>query len=752
MPRRDRDMRNPNDEQNRILVIDDNPAIHDDFRKILGGNKPPAELLSAEANFFGEENDHAPSPLNIQIDSAYQGEEGVAMVREASNAGTPYQVAFVDMRMPPGLDGLKTIEEVWRVDPRLEIVICTAFSDKTWNEIRERLNDTNQLLILKKPFDVIEVSQLAVALSEKWNLARLAELHCGTLEQLVDKRSVQLKNAESALKEQNGFLQLATSISEVGYWRWDLQSNKQTWSDDIFRILGADAADTPTLKKYVAHHHVQDQAIVRLKIDETIQEQHPVEFKARVVLPGGEIRHVLTKTVCEVDDNGHTTVLFGVTRDVTRDEIAMQAVQHAALHDPLTDLANRTKFQDRLIQALELTTRHDRSMALALIDLDNFKEINDEYGHPIGDELLRQFSERLRETLRAADTVARLGGDEFAIIQSPLDKPAPIQRLMQRISESMESPFEIQGNRIKVSFSGGIAMAPNDGLDADELLRSADLALYNAKREENGAYQFFEKKMDENFKRRRRIESDLKLALENDELRLHYQPIFDAGTNNVYCLEALIRWQHPKLGLIPPGNFIDIAEETGQIIPIGDWVLFQACRDAATLPEHIRVAVNVSAIQFRDHRLTSTVTQALKESGIAANRLELEITESVILHDGEETMQQLHRLRELGTNIAMDDFGTGYSSLSYLRSFPFDRLKLDRSFVMDATTERDAQAIVRAVASLGISLGIETTAEGVETIEQLERITEEGYTHFQGFLRGKPAPLSEIELMMNKGS
>ena len=416
-----------------------------------------------------------------------------------------------------------------------------------------------------------------------------------------------------------------------------------------------------------------------------------------------------------------------------------------ARHDALTNLPNRRLFHERLDAALSRLGRGDRVSVLCL-DLDQFKPVNDTLGHPVGDELLKEIAARLQSCVREGDTVVRLGGDEFAIVQTGKGLLASdAAALAGRLLEVVSAPYFIQGHQIVIGTSIGISFAPDDGTNPDELLRSADLALYRAKIDGRGIYRFFEPGMDARAQARRVLELELRAALTRGEFDLHYQPIHSLRDGKITQFEALIRWNHPLRGEVAPGDFIPVAEETGLIADIGDWVLRKACLDATSWSQPLSVAANISAAQFRNRRLYAAVVSALAESGLAPERLELEITETVLLHDTENNLATLHKLRALGIRISMDDFGTGYSSLSYLRSFPFDRIKIDRSFVHDLAKRQDASAIVRVVVSLGNSLGIPTTAEGVETAEQLNLLRAEGCTEVQGFYFGQPRPNCEIE-------
>ncbi len=429
--------------------------------------------------------------------------------------------------------------------------------------------------------------------------------------------------------------------------------------------------------------------------------------------------------------------------DITERRKIEAKIAYMAQHDALTDLPNRLTLYERLGEMLARPKRGEH-VAVLCLDLDRFKDVNDAHGHPVGDLLLKAVADRLRQCIRDTDMVARLGGDEFAIVQAGASQPTDATSLASRLSEMIGAPYELGSHQVTVGLSIGIALAPGDGLDPDQLLKNADMALYRAKSDGHGLYRFFEPEMDARVQARRRLEIDLRQAIARSEFELFYQPLVDMKTEYVTGFEALIRWRHPERGMIPPLDFISVAEETGLIVPIGDWVLRQACAEAATWPHDVKIAVNLSPVQFKNKSLLLSVVSALAASGLSPKRLELEITESVLLQDGDGTLATLHELRKLGVRISMDDFGTGYSSLSYLRKFPFDKIKIDQSFIFDMSDHSDSLAIVRAVIAMGSGLGIATTAEGVETLEQFKQLKLEGCTEVQGYLFSPPKPAAEV--------
>jgi diguanylate cyclase (GGDEF)-like protein/PAS domain S-box-containing protein len=444
---------------------------------------------------------------------------------------------------------------------------------------------------------------------------------------------------------------------------------------------------------------------------------------------------------------GREAVLVAVV-DVTERKQAEARIAYMAQHDALTGLPNRVLFHERLDAALAQLRDRGATLAVHCLDLDHFKSVNDTLGHPVGDDLLRLVAGRLKDNLQDCDLVARLGGDEFAVIQMNIKHPREASDLAAKLIAALSANYDIQRHEVVIGASVGIALAPGDGTAADVLLRNADMALYRAKADGRGTSHFFEAEMDRRIQARRILELDLRKAFANGEFDLYYQPLINLHADRISGFEALLRWHHPERGMVLPGEFIALAEEIGLIGPLGEWVLRRACTEAARWPGDLKIAVNLSPAQFRTRSVVQAVLSALAYSGLPPRRLELEITETVLLGESEANIAILHQLREIGVQISMDDFGTGYSSLSYLRSFPFDKIKIDRSFVRDLAERPDCMAIIRAVAGLGTSLGISTTAEGVETHEQLERLRAEGCTEAQGFLFSPPRPATEIPMLL----
>jgi diguanylate cyclase (GGDEF)-like protein len=440
-----------------------------------------------------------------------------------------------------------------------------------------------------------------------------------------------------------------------------------------------------------------------------------------------------------------TVVLYTDISELKRRE---REIRHLAYHDVLTNLPNRMLFHERIEEALTRARERSTTAAIMCLDLDNFKYVNDTLGHSAGDDLLKCVSSRLRSCLRDSDTIARLGGDEFGIVITDLQDAEYATSLAWRLSDAVGQTIDLNGQRVNISVSIGIATSTNGDTTSDRLLKDADLALYRAKADGRATFRFFEAEMDARAQERRMLEMDLRHAVAKDQLELHYQAQVDIFSSEIMGFEALVRWNRPGSGMVSPAHFIPLAEETGIIMSLGEWVLRKACTDAVGWPSAVRVAVNVSPAQFKDRDLAKLVARILQETGLPAARLELEITESLLLKDVDENLNILQELKNLGVRISMDDFGTGYSSLMNLRSFPFDKIKIDQSFVGDIERRPDAAAIVRAVVALGNSLGMVTCAEGVETGEQLSYLRSEGCVEMQGFYYSKPKPLADVVAMM----
>ncbi|HEX9468996.1 MAG TPA: EAL domain-containing protein, partial [Bradyrhizobium sp.] len=458
-------------------------------------------------------------------------------------------------------------------------------------------------------------------------------------------------------------------------------------------------------------------------------------------------RFVTSRRIGIPDQAGETRFIINVVEDVTERRRADEKIAHLAHYDALTDLPNRVLFREQIERAFERTGR-DEQFALLYIDIDEFKGINDSLGHHVGDELLKTVAKRIKDCIGENDLIARLGGDEFAVIQTGVGSASDVVEFVTRIHEAIRRPHQCLDHQLSTDASIGVALAPQDGTNLDQLIKNADLAMYGAKAGGRRTHRFFEPAMEASAKARLAMEQDLRQALADGGFEIHYQPLVDLRNNEVTGCEALLRWRHPERGMVSPAEFIPVAEDTGLINELGEWVLRTACAEAATWPDHVRLAVNVSPVQLKCQTLALKIAGALAASGLAPSRLELEITEAVLIGDDEAALELLHQLRAIGVRIALDDFGTGYSSLSYLKRFPFDKIKIDRCFVGDIAEVDGSSAIVQAVVNIAGARNMTTTAEGVETQEQREMLRALGCTEMQGYLFSAAKPGREVRQLL----
>jgi diguanylate cyclase (GGDEF)-like protein len=547
------------------------------------------------------------------------------------------------------------------------------------------------------------------------------------------------------LLAQNLRLDTALNNMSQGLCMFDAAQRVIICNDRYARMYGLspDQVTPGTTLRQIVEHRIANGIYAGLSPQEYLGRQLVSVTKSATVIRELSDGRTLLVSVQPMPNGGFVTT----HENITESRQAEKRIAHMAHHDGLTDLPNRLLFREQIEEAVKRIPPGEH-LAILCLDLDGFKNVNDTLGHPVGDTLLRSVADRLRTCVRSVDAVARLGGDEFAIAQIGAHQPEGATLLARRVIEELSATYEIDGHHVVIGASVGIAIAPSDGSTSEELFKNGDMALYRAKFEGRGTYRFFEPEMDARMQARRTLELDLREALVEGQFEVFYQPVVNLKSGRITSFEALLRWHHPSRGLVSPAEFIPLAEEIALIAPIGEWVLRQACTTAATWPANITVAVNVSPAQFRGKKLFEAVITALAISKLAASRLELEITEGVLLVDTDATLALLHQLRTLGVRIAMDDFGTGYSSLSYLRSFPFDKIKIDRSFIHNMSDEGSSLAIIRAVTGLSASLGMITTAEGVETEEQLDRVRIEGCTEVQGFLFSEARPASEVAQLL----
>jgi len=635
-------MRSEEQKSYRLLIIDDNESIHDDLRKILLPAQADAGLMEDETILFGSISPHS---VEFTVDSAFQGQEGLLLLQKAKDAGQPFVLAFVDIRMPPGWDGIETITHLWNTDPDLQVVICTAHSDYTWTDIENKLGISNNFVILKKPFDPIEVTQLVHALTSKWTSARQARLRMEELDLLVEERTAELNHAVNEL------------------------------------------------------------------------------------------------------------------------ERAKRAAEQAALQDPLTKLPNRRLFQTRLNQALQHVLHQPADLcALLYLDLDGFKVINYSLGHLVGDEVLVEAARRLESCFRrectpefaprGEDIIARLGGDEFAVLMEKIRDVSDALRVAHRICDTLAEPFSIRGREVVISCSIGITTSASRYTAPENMLRDADTAMYRAKSLGRGGCALFDQSMHLHAVDRLQKEYEMRQAIEREEFFLCYQPILSLTDGKLNGFEALIRWRSLPRGIVAPMDFIPLAEETGLIVPIGTWVLQEACRQLRRWQDRfgeaaeLSISVNLSALQFTQSNLVEIVRQALSDSGIQGHSLRLELTESVAMEEPERMAPLLRELQKLGVRLSIDDFGTGYSSLSHLHRFSVDTLKVDRSFIKSMELNERSLDIVRTIVSLAHNMGMEVIAEGAETAMQASLLRGMKCDCVQGFFFSKPLEAEAIDALL----
>ena len=790
----------------RLLIVDDNEAIHDDLKKVLMPSKVDSAFAADEALLFGAMTS---SNVVFEIDSAFQGKDGLDWVIRAQEQSRPYALAFVDVRMPPGWDGIETIRHLWQVDPELQIVICTAHSDYNWHEISNNLGVSHNFVVLKKPFDTIEVSQLAHAMTAKWTSARQCQLQVEGLDRMVEQRTSELSSANGRLKLLAAAVEAAanaisitdlsggvvwtnpafSSLSgysseevvgknlrllksgkqDVNFYRnlWETITSGKTWRGELVNrrkngsLTTEEMTITPvesesgTLTHFVA---IKQDITERRQAEEALrqaEEKYRTIFEDAVVgifqaIPDGRLlninhafasmhgydsaeqlladapnglrhmfvdseqidkwaitleeRGIIRSDEIEVvdrkgahkwllvnirvvrNDDGDVILHEGTVEDVTVRKLAQKQVDFLAYYDALTGLPNRTLLKDRLNKALASSRRRGDGAAVLFLDLDRFKVINDSLGHSFGDLLLQKVANRLKRELREQDTVSRVGGDEFLIVLTNVANVAEVEKTAARIVRSVTGEYSIQDRLLSVSCSLGISLFPEHGENGETLIKNADAAMYCAKEQGSNASCFFTEEMNARVVERLTLENSLRSAIDRSEMFIVYQPQVDIASSGVTGLEALLRWQHPELGLIKPETFVRIAENSGLISAIGEWVLRTVCSQIREWLNEglivVPIAVNVSAVQFRQQGFRELIKRVLHETRLDPRYLELELTESLLLSNADVMFKVLQELKDMGLKLVIDDFGTGYSSLSYLRHFPVTKLKIDRSFGM----------------------------------------------------------------------
>jgi len=714
-----------NFENRRVLIIDDDTRIHEDFRKILGEKEDKSEYDQIEAKLFSDDLSHTDS-IVYELDSAYQGEEGYEKVLAANNEGRPYAMAFVDMRMPPGWDGLETIKQIWVIDSQIQLVICTAYSDYSWNEVLYHLGASDRLIILKKPFDMVEVQQLTTALTTKWSLSceSISRLH--QIEESEEKYRTVVDSVEDTIMT----LDKDGNIMFVNHNPWQM----------INQAVGGNY-----------YSDIKDEH--REKVKQTIKD----------VFNKGE-----QKSIEYATSNGHNKIVWSEGRIspyyknnevvaatlVASDISARKALDWQLRHDELTGLANRTHFSTYVKSSLAEKNSED-NLAILFIDLDHFNLINDCFGHELGDKLLVRVSELLSSKVEKKEMLARLGGDEFAILKCLYKDDSWVHQYAESINDLLKQPLTIDGFDIYPSASIGVVIVNDAEIAVTSLMQDADAALYHAKSKGRNRYECFDQTMRDEVVKRVRIGNELRQAIENDQFEAYYQPFTNLDKGRVTGFEALIRWNHPEKGMIPPDEFIPVAEETGLIFSLTRKMLMTVCSQLKKWHdmgiEEIKVSVNCSARDFNEQNMREVIEETIKKTGANIQQLELELTESSIMDDAENSIESMRILTDMGLNIAIDDFGTGYSSFSYIKQFTINKLKIDRAFISDTPQDQDDVAIVEAIIAMAHRLKLKVVAEGVETAEQLEFLKAAKCDVIQGYFLGKPMTSDEATKRLQKG-
>nr|WP_191487495.1 EAL domain-containing protein [Pseudomonas sp. FEN] len=731
----------------RILIIDDTPSIHEDFRKTLCPDDVEDDLQSAEQALFGDTISRRVE--TFELDSAFQGQEGLAKVEQALLQGRPYAMAFIDMRMPPGWDGLQTLERLWQADPKLQVALCTAFSDYSLEEMNERVEMGDRLLILKKPFDAIEIRQLASALTAKWQMTENAALKMDQLEQAVEERTRELSDANIIV--QNSPTLLYRLRGEPSFPLMYISHNITK-----FGHVAKDLLASPDWTTELIHPDDQDKVDAAMaKVLDKDAEGASIEF--RLQTGDGRWRWVENRYVPVRDPEGRLLEVEGIIIDITEHKLAEEKIAQLARTDGLTGLANRSTLIERLHQSFAAARRGASPFAVFYLDLDHFKHINDTLGHPVGDLLLQAVARRLTECTREIDVVARLGGDEFAVLQSEMLDPASSGDLAKKILNALVEPYNLEGNEVRISASLGISTYAVDSESADTMLVQADMALYRSKENGRNQYHFHSEEINQEVIERIAITQDLKKAIEQDELELHYLPEVDLGSGKILGMEALVRWNHPERGLLGAELFIPAAEKTGTIVALGHWVLEHACRqmrewrDEGMAPPVI--AINLSLAQLKSGgELLRDVIETTAKWGLSPADLEFDVTEATLAQTKWTQNDVLPRLRELGVKIAIDDFGTDYSSFDYLKTYRVNHLKLAQSFINHATQDAESATTLRAIINFAREVGIGIIAEGVETQEQRHSLMATGSPMAaQGFYFSKAVDSQRAAELLHAG-
>jgi len=789
----------------KVLVVDDNDAVLATFRKVLSreDDGARARLDMLEQQLFGGSDGSPTRQVGYELELLQDGEAACRRAEALLADACQFAVAFIDMRMPGGWDGLTTIEALWRIDPDIQMVICSAYSDYGWDEIIERLGQSDRWLVLRKPFEALEVQQMTAALVEKWHMRCAQRKQVGRLEREVADQVIELqrlnrtlrlisrcnetlvraKDCDSLLKDicerivgDGGYALAWVGLADhdlshriepaafAGHNDGYLDGIDLRW-DDSERGLGPGGLAIRSRQPVVARNLRQDPTVAfwRYQI-----EQHG--FESSLALPLINKDDVIGMLaiyayVADAFDQEEVLLLqemaddlaFGIVRwrEAAAREQAEQRLVFEVSHDSLTGLPKREVFLDRAGQAIRRAERENSGLAVMLVKAGRYRSVVSAFDHSAGDALVKEIGARLQRSLRAGDTVARIGNNDFAVLVSDLGEEQNAAPLAEKLLASLSPPLEVCGHQVYADAVIGICLCPRDGAAADILLRNAEAAVAGAQSEGANALQFYSAQMNQYASERLALEVDFHRAVNAGEMRVFLQPKANLRDGRICGAEALVRWQHPQHGLLAPSRFIGLAEETGLIVPLSEWIIREVCGQIAKWQAVegtcVPVAVNISPRHLRHANLVPLIRDCLRTHDISADMLEVEITESVLLTDGEASIDVLKQLRSLGLHLALDDFGTGFSSLSYLRRLPVDCVKIDQSFVRDITTNPENAAICSAIVSLAHALRLRVIAEGVETEGQFSYLRNLGCDEMQGYYLHRPMPADEFPGFLRRG-
>ncbi|WP_298623472.1 EAL domain-containing protein [uncultured Legionella sp.] len=737
------------DAELHIMIIDDNPAIHQDFIKVLTTTTTNDKISDLDKQLFDDDLDLSAShqaDINTQLpkfifDTACQGRDGVEKIRQSLDYGIHYSLAFVDIQMPPGWDGIETIKRMWEVDSDIQVVICTAYSDYTWEETVKKLGLGDNYLILKKPFDLISVRQLACALTRKWALGKAAKKTTEMLQDTIVQRTESLQQSLSLLRS-------AIESSADGILIVDLNQRIIDFNSKFQELWNIPPDMLERSNSTLIRNYMLSQ------LNKSSRYRAQIKYLERAI---GDISQTIINlqsgTILECYSQPHrlnNTIIGRVWsfRDITARANLERKLEYQASHDLLTGLPNRALLIDRIQHLIESSKRNSRQFGVLFFDLDRFKLINDSLTHEAGDMLLQLVAIRWSNLLRKVDTIARIGGDEFVMIVPDVATEESIITVVDKIIQSLNAAFRLAKQDVTITTSIGISIYPKDGTTVNSLLKNADLAMYLAKDRGGNQFQFYNKRLNAHADKTLKLETELRQALIKNEFVIHYQPQFDMDNRCLLSAEALIRWKHPKKGLLLPLDFIPTAEACGLIVPIGEWLIEQVCLQIKKWHDKgfpwIRIAVNIATQQLKQVNFDKVVRDILNKHQIEPQLLELEITENVIITNA-DVFRMIHQLKEIGVKIVLDDFGTGNSSLNYLKHLNIDGLKIDQSYIKNITSSRSDEVIIEAIIAMARSFNFKVLAEGVETSTQMNYLKNSHCDEVQGFLFSKPISAKALE-------